>query len=182
MSISQLSRPHYLIFWGLAESWDWGGGTAQPERFGLTTDCSRQWSWLWAWGSERRNPPRLYHSEPRQRLIAEGSADLTFNYFKLRWNHKLSHVVKCQLVNLHFDIDRLALSVHGLVICKLIKTLSRFDTATLMNLYKQEYCWRHTGPVLHHRQVVFTAETLRRRRKRKKNMIPKAQHRFCTMV
>ena len=21
---------------------------------------------------------------------------------------------------------------------------------------KQEYCWRHTGPILHHRQVVFT--------------------------
>ena len=32
------------------------------------------------------------------------------------------------------------------------------------------------------RSSLPTAETLRRRRRRKKNMIPKAQHRFCTMV
>ena len=32
------------------------------------------------------------------------------------------------------------------------------------------------------RSSLPTAETLRRRRRRKKNMIPRAQHRFCTMV
>ena len=48
-------------------------------------------------------------------------------------------------------------------------------------------CGRHTGSVLHHRQVFFpSSDTLigqdKTRQQQNNNLIPKAEHRFCTMV
>ena len=49
-------------------------------------------------------------------------------------------------------------------------------------------CGRHTGPVLHHGQVFFpNSDTLigqgnTTTKQNNNNVIPKAQHRFCTMV